>query len=257
MGRAIQRVVDILEFVAGARDGRTHADLSRGLGIPKSTLTDLLKDLVHRQYLDVQRDGTYLIGPGSLVISRAYLRRLNAVSLAADILMELRNQTNEGVVLMVRHDLEVVVVGRENSHRPLSAPMIIGDRGPLVTTAGGKAILAFAGDENIDHVITETKKRGFSTLRPINEAELKTELKQVRDGGLAFSREEWLESIVGFGLPVMGQEGPICAISFAALSTRMTDARILEIEPLLRAAVNKLSARLAGVTMADLQQIRS
>lgn len=255
MGRAIQRVVDILEFVAAAQDGRTHSDLAKGLGIPKSSLTDLLKDLVDRHYLEVRRDGVYLIGPGSLSISRSYLKRLDAVSLASDILVFLRDETDEGVVLMVRHDLEVVVVSKENSNHAVGAPMIIGDRGPLVSTAGGKALLAFMGDEAIDNVIKDSERRGI-TLRPIHKANLKRELKLVREGGLAFSREEWLESVIGIGLPVMGLDGPICSISFGAPMTRMTEARIRQIEPVLRKGVDRLSARLAGITMADLRAVR-
>ncbi len=255
MGRAIQRVVDILEFIASGHEGRSHADISRELGIPKSTLTDLLRDLVDRQYLDARKDGTYLIGPGSLVISRAYLRRLDAVSLANDILDDLRDATGEVVVLMVQHDLEVVVVGKADSYRPIVATMIIGDRGPLVSTAGGKAVLAFMSDERIDWVIEETQRRGLTRL-PIDKAVLKQELKDVRAGQMAFSRDEWLEGVTGIGLPVLGQDGPICAISFGALTTRMNDARILEIGPILRTAVDKLSARLSGVTTADFKARR-
>src|SRR4051794_28981343 len=80
MGRATQRSIEILELIAQASGKWTHAQIARELAIPKSTLTDLLRDLVARGYLELNDNGEHLIGPSVLALSRSYLRRMDVVS---------------------------------------------------------------------------------------------------------------------------------------------------------------------------------
>src|SRR5437667_11220187 len=70
MGKATQRAIDILELLAHDDGKWSHAEIARRLDIPKSTLTDLLRDLVQRQYLELDSGAAlYLLGQRVLTLS--------------------------------------------------------------------------------------------------------------------------------------------------------------------------------------------
>ena len=60
--KSADRVLDLLEFIC-RRGSASHAEISIALGIPKSSLTHLLRNLVARRYLDLS-DGTNMFELG-------------------------------------------------------------------------------------------------------------------------------------------------------------------------------------------------
>ncbi|RYZ00913.1 MAG: MarR family transcriptional regulator, partial [Comamonadaceae bacterium] len=52
MVKSAFRVLDLLELLAGTGRAMTHSELARRSGIPKSSLTQLLRTLVQRGYVD-------------------------------------------------------------------------------------------------------------------------------------------------------------------------------------------------------------
>ena len=51
MVKSAARVFQVLEFIVGNKEGRSHKELSGELDIPKSSLSALLSNLVSREYL--------------------------------------------------------------------------------------------------------------------------------------------------------------------------------------------------------------
>jgi IclR family transcriptional regulator, acetate operon repressor len=246
MGRATQRSIEILELIAEANRKWTHAQIARQLAIPKSTLTDLLRDLVQRSYLEVDAAGEYLIGPSVLMLSRSYLRRMDVVSRSKDILLRLCEKSDEASSVAVRQGLEIVVVAQERPLKPFVAAMTLGDRAPLIATAVGKSILAFLGEQTIGDIIKQSAKQSFHLLKPKSQAALKAELAGIRAGALARNAEEWMEGLGAVALPILTPDGPIASIAVAAPIVRMTKKWLDAVEPQLRHAAWELSLRMGG-----------
>lgn len=244
MGRATQRSIEILELIAQASGKWTHAQIARQLAIPKSTLTDLLRDLVNRNYLELGESGEYLIGPSVLTLSRSYLRRMDVVSRSRDILLKLCAQSDEASSVAVRQGLEIVVVAQERPIKPLVAAMTLGDRAPLVATAVGKSMLAFMDEDVVADIIRQSTKQGFKLLKPKSAAALRTELATIRAGAMAQNSEEWMEGINAIALPVLSPDGPVASVAVAAPVARMTKKWLAAVEPHLRQAAQDLSVRM-------------
>jgi DNA-binding IclR family transcriptional regulator len=246
MGRATQRSIEILELIAQSNRKWTHAQIARELAIPKSTLTDLLRDLVQRNYLELSEIGEYLIGPGVLMLSRSYLRRMDVVSRSKDILLRLCEKSDEASSVAVRQGLEIVVVAQERPIKPFVAAMTLGDRAPMIATAVGKSMLAFLDEKSIDDVIKQSAEQGFHLLKPKSQTALKAELAGIRSGALARNAEEWMEGLGAIALPILTPDGPIASIAVAAPLVRMTKKWTDAVEPQLRRAARDLSLRMGG-----------
>lgn len=246
MGRATQRSIEILELVAQVTGRWSHAEIARRLDIPKSSLTDLLRDLVLRQYLELGPGGEYLIGPSVLILSRAYFKRMDVVTRSKGILSQLCESADEAASIAVRQGIEIVVVAQERPSKPLVAAMTLGDRAPMIATAAGKAILAHLDEDSVTEIIRQGG-HGLKLLKPRGQAALLAELERIRAGALATNDEEWMEGISAIALPILTPEGPVASIAVAAPESRMTSAWLALVEPQLRRAAHDLTLRMGGV----------
>ena len=246
MGRATQRSLDILELIANEQKGMPHAEIARRLNIPKSTLTDLLRDLVARNYLELDNAGCYLIGPGTLSISRAYLNRVDIVNRSGLILSQLCEHVDETAAITLRQGIEMVVVAQARPHGPLAAVMAPGDRGPMIATAGGKAILAFSPDDEIARVYKETRNAGYKIRKLLSESALREQLKAVRAGEPAYSRDEWIEGVTSLSFPIFDDRAVVASLTVPAATTRLAGRRMKTVATAVKRAANELTMRMGG-----------
>jgi DNA-binding IclR family transcriptional regulator len=109
--------------------------------------------------------------------------------------------------------LERIVVG------PIRLPTRRGGRKPAYCTALGKAMAAYDADA-IHAVISAPMPR--KTTKTITEpVALWTELKRVRETGVAFDRGEAYEELVCVAAPIRGAGHPIGAVSVTGSAGRM------------------------------------
>lgn len=248
MVKSATRTLDILECVAASRSGLSHADIARSLGIPKSSLTRLLRSLAFRRYLELDPDAAlFTIGPQVLPLSRAYLERLDPVRLAGPVARSLRDAVGEAVTLAVLDGTEMVVLVQEPSGKPLAPIANVGDRAPALLSASGKAIAAFLDDAEVDKLFAELERLKDVPVR-LSPRMIRKQLHDIRHGAIAISREESIPGVAALGLPVFGpdESRPLAALAVALPAFRLSDAVRAKIERHLRPAVAEATTRLGG-----------
>jgi DNA-binding IclR family transcriptional regulator len=241
MVKSATRTLDILELVAGVPDGLSHTEIGRRLGIPKSSLTGILRDLTARRYLDVsEKAGAFTIGSQTLVLARGFLGRINVIRVLTPLLRDLRDRTGQAVTLsIIRHD-EVVVVGQEAAHGFLSPIMRVGDRAPVMRTASGRALAAFLEFADLERILTKER------FEPVEVTDLLRQFERIRAGGIARADGKWIPDIVVMALPVFGHESdqPCASLAVAVPNSRFTENYAGEIETTLRATTDEACTRL-------------
>lgn len=142
---AAERALDLLVAMAGASGPVTAAQLSRDLGMPRSTTYQLLDVLGERgfvRHLAEQRRWT--LGLTAFEVGSAFLRREPIERQAQPVLRTLAGTAPIPVVahLGVVHGHETVYLLKEQSDHPLTTVTEVGVRLPAALTASGRAILA-------------------------------------------------------------------------------------------------------------------
>jgi DNA-binding IclR family transcriptional regulator len=161
-------------------------------------------------------------------------QRLRAA--AAPIIRDLWDLTGERIGLWVHHDAEMVSITAVPGRLPMLSTRA-GMRSPALTTASGKAFLAFCDD-------TEIVDRVSAPLIEDAAVRFRVELSQVRESAIAADDGVAYPGIVAFASPVQSAEGTVIgAISIAGLSGSLDQDRV---GPLVRTAGRDLSRRLAA-----------
>ncbi len=140
---AARQVLALLDVLARQPGPVPAAVLMRELGLPRSTVYHLLRELTDAGLaVHLPEERRYGLGPTALELGSAYLRQEPLARLARPVLARLVDRVGESGHLAVLHGREVLYVVEE---RALGrAPLVtdVGVRLPAHLTASGRALLA-------------------------------------------------------------------------------------------------------------------
>ncbi|MGI9824921.1 IclR family transcriptional regulator [Agromyces sp. Marseille-Q5079] len=229
----LDRILAILDTVRESHGSTTITQLAQATGIPKSTVSRLVGDLVRQRYLMRTRDGV-VIGLRLFELGARASTPKRLIVAAMPVLAQLFNATGEHLNVAVQEGRDMLsVISVRGRLRPV--PSRAGVRVPSVTTALGKAALAFTEDEAVLGSV-------MLGLDPRRRRLLERELAAIRMDGVAIDRCETFPGVVGVASPVLSPDGmPVAAISVAGPVTDMDANRMM---PLVRHAGLALTHRL-------------
>lgn len=241
--KSAYRVLDVLEALT---DGpATLSELSRLLGIPKSSLHGLLRTLSERGWVAPIEGGTrFRLGLRALQVGTRFVDEDEVVSQVAPSLDRLAAATGEAVQQARLDRDQVVYLAKRESAHPVRLISSIGSRLPAHATALGKALLAARSDELVQRLLTAP----YTTLtaRTLTGWEqLAAELALTRERGYAVDDGEAADGLRCFGVVVpqgRGRRAPTDAISVSVPVFRLDPDRQQE----LVAALLEEQARLGG-----------
>lgn len=167
-------------------------------------------------------DGTYTLSPRFLRLgswSRNEMRLFRAAKPKID---ELSDTTPGLTSLLVEDHGQGVYVYRAGDDSYLyERPE--GETVPLHASAAGKAVLAFLDESEFERTLN---RHGLTNTTPstvTDEAALASELQDIREGGVASARGEWLEDWHGVAYPITrGTDGPVGAVSVSGPVDELT-----------------------------------
>ncbi len=231
----LDRIIAVLDAVKESQGTITITDIAGRTGLPKSTVSRLVTDLAAQRYLERTEEGVVLGLRLFELGARASLPR-RLVNAAAPVLRNLSDMTGERVGLWVQQGTDMISVAAVAGRLPM-LPTRAGMRSPALTTASGKAYLAFCTD------LTVVNRISASLIA--DDADIfREELAHVRASVVAVDVEASYPGILAVATPVLSSERAVLgAISIAGPSGSMDPERAA---PLVRAAGTTVTRRLAA-----------
>ncbi|MCF6368514.1 IclR family transcriptional regulator [Rhizobium halophilum] len=249
--RAVERALSLLSVVGkGAQVGVSLADVVRQSGLNKPTARRLLIALIGARL--VEQDQTtrrYFLGPELYVLGMLASTRYGLLEMAADSLHRLSMVTKDtSFVSMRRGDYAVCLHRQEGTHPVKTHALLAGDQNPLGVGAGSLAMLATLPDEEIAAILRRTEGVIAAQYPGYTREVIEQDVRQTRLRGYAVNPGRVIASSWGIAMAVMSPDGRLAgALSIAAIDSRMTEARQLELAALLAEEVRRVQLKLNEV----------
>jgi DNA-binding IclR family transcriptional regulator len=242
--QTISRAIRALQLVASqAPHGMRLVDLSTQMGLERPTAHRLLKALTLEGML-VQSPASrrYTLGPLLFELGISAAHQFNLRDICQPVCMTLAEQTGDTSFLFLRSGYDAVCISRTQGTYPIQTPSVpVGSRQPLGVSAGGLALLSALPEAEIEAVIRAVEPR-LSAYGDLDADKLFELCMTAKFVGYALTGNHAVPGVRAVGLPIYNlAKSPVAAITVAATQTRMNEARIATILPMLKRAAKEVT----------------
>ena len=245
--QAVQRTLEIIDVIQG-NGGARVTEIADEVGISKGTVHCHLATLEESGYV-INNGSEYELGLRFLDLAHHAKQRISIYDMTMSEVDTLAEESGEMALFTVEEDGEGVCLYKAEGEEAVQTEVYVGYRNELYHTAVGKAILAFMAPERRDNIIDNTEFEALTANTITSEAELREELKQIREERIAYNHEETINGLVGVGAPIRDQDGTIYgAVSLIGPVRRMGKDRLEnEITELIRRTVNIIEINITSL----------
>lgn len=244
---SLKRGVVLLKLLAtGGARGCPLSELSEKSGMPHPSAHRILKQLIVERLVEHNREThRYKLGPLAFELGIAGSTMHDMRDLCEPAMVALERDTEDTVYLVIRSGFEAVCMHRLEGSFPIRTLVLeVGSRRPLGVGAGGLAILAAIEPQEREEIIERVSPTlpAFDRLTP--EA-LTEACDRTSEEGVAVIQNKVSLGVTAVGAHFCDSMGtPLGAISVAALSQRMTAARVPRISERVRQAAREIEQNL-------------
>lgn len=179
---ALEKGLDILEFLSAASVPQTQTEVARALGRSSSEIFRMLGCLEGRGYLvRDEHSGRYALSLRLFELAHTHASIDGLLRAARDPMREIAESIHESVHLSVQRGDDVLILVEEESPEPIRLSISVGTRQPLLKTASGRLLLAH-WDEAKRRTFLERSGLYADLTRQDQEA-LEDSLRRAREDG--------------------------------------------------------------------------
>jgi IclR family transcriptional regulator, KDG regulon repressor len=243
---AVERALNILEAAAHRRDGLTNSEISRKLGIPKSSASYILRTLERRGYLRRETEtGRYRLGLKILSLGGDAQANLDIADVALPFMRVLVEKIHMTVHLAVLDQGEAVYIEKVEAPGFFKVNTWVGRRMFLHSTSVGKCLLAWLPKHDVEALVKQQglKKRTPKTITTMTR--LLADLEHIKKEGYAVDDEENSLGARCLGAPVFDVTGNVvAALGASGTLTQVDEASMPRIAEALEETARRISRQM-------------
>lgn len=250
MGRAVPavtRTLDILELFLD-RPSLSAPEITERLGLPRTTVHELLSTLTDRAYLIAipGQPTRYRLGMRLFQLGSVFADQLDLAHEAREIAQKVAADCDETVHVAVLDGADVVYIAKVDSTHSVRMVSAVGRRLPAHCTAVGKALLSELSPDALDARCPRDRELPGMTPHSITSpARLRAHLEEIRERGLSYDECESNEGVFCVAAPIHDHTGAmVAAMSISTPVIRWNAERRDEWSELIRSGAAELSQRL-------------
>ncbi|GAA4833812.1 IclR family transcriptional regulator [Saccharopolyspora rosea] len=243
---AVERAFDVLELFLDA-DELSAPEITAKLGLPRTTVHELVGTLAERGYLMSADRGRFRLGVRSFQLGAAYADRLDVAREGRHVAEQIAARCRETVHVGVRDGTEVLYVAKVDSSHPVRMVSAVGARLPAHCTAVGKVLLAALPRAELDALYADRRLTAMTANSTTNRRALRRELDRIARDGVAREYCESNEAVACVAAPVRDHTGAVvAALSISVPILRWNDDVERDLADLVRHGAAAFSERLGG-----------
>ena len=241
--QSIQRALALLNCFSTEEPRLGLLELSKKLGLHKSTVYRLIRTLEHENYLQKCNDSEqYTLSSKFLELSRIVLDSLDLRKVSLPVMQELSDSIGYLVFLSQKSNEQKVCIEKIGVRRGLQPTIRIGQILPLHIGSSGKVLMAYTPGKEVNKYLE--RERAFDTQEKRDK--YKAQLAEIRAQGYATGFNERVQDGGAISAPIFDFKGHIAAaLTVAGLETNIrTDFD--KLLPAVLTAAQKISYQLGS-----------
>lgn len=202
--RQVDNVFELFELFAKDKRPLTLTTIARTLGIPKSSVFNLIDTLLSRGLIyETRQRGGYYPTPrlfeiaGQIMEGDVFLQGIHGE------LESLASDTGETVLLAARQGAEVIYVDVVESDSPIRYFAKYGERRPLHVTSTGRAILTSYEPHERARILAAIPFENYKTNAMLEPEDLLKQLELSAKRGYTIDRANLMSDVMGIGMPLV------------------------------------------------------
>ena len=243
--QAVLRAIALLKAFTDQQPELGLAELARLVGLNKTTAYRLLTALESEgMIIRPAETEAYRLGPEIIAMGGRALRANDLRSVSRAELQQLAQNVGEAATLEILLDNEVLIVEEIPGGHLVSTNQAVGTRWPAHATSTGKVMLADLPPAALKAVLNQplVQLTDHTITDPIG---LQAELERVRQQGYSVADQEIEIGFMAVGAPLRNHDrAVVAAISVNGPTARLTPDRIAAVSRQVRAAADRISAKL-------------
>jgi DNA-binding IclR family transcriptional regulator len=242
---SVERAFAILEFLNSSRRGWNISEMSRKLGLPKSSTHVLFSTLDKLGYIkEYQSSRRYQLSPKLYGLGRRALEATPLPIIALPHLHWLVQQTSLTAHVGILEKRQVVFVQKVDGPGIIKFDTYIGKCSQLHCTGLGKSLVSFQPEEEIALLLDKYNFSRFTKKTISSYSSFMTECERIRRSGYSIDDEEEELGIRCVAVPIISDGIAVAAISVTGTTAQMPQESIAAIVSKTMCAAAKIAAQL-------------
>lgn len=227
--QVIARAAAIMRTLGDHPKGLSLARIAREVNLPRSTVQRIITALEDERLVEpLGPGGGFRLGPAlGQLLNRT---QSDIISMVGPSIEAAAENLQETVILASLVGDKVFIVYCAVAKRELRIVFPVGMHAPAYATAAGKILLANQDDSALKTLLPKTIPQ--HTPLTLNASELNQQLASIRQEGMAYEEEEYIEGVSALAVSVTTYLGNY-AITVIAPTTRAARRKALFVEALL------------------------
>ncbi|KFL55805.1 IclR family transcriptional regulator [Burkholderia pyrrocinia] len=232
---ALDKGLDILELLAGQKEGLTRTEIAKELGRSSGELFRMLERLVARRYVMRLTGGDrYSLSLKLFALAHQHPPTNRLITYAMPQMQRFVDAVEQSCHLSVYDRGNLLVIAQVDGPGTWGISVRLGSRISLANTTSGRVMLSFQDPDRRAQMLADYRK--IKDKAPLNEQELAYACQSIRQAGYLRQDSREAYGITDLSVPILGADGHAIAVLTCPYMRRI-DAHIA---PTLYAALERL-----------------
>lgn len=243
---SVIRSFDVLELFSREEDEIGISEMSRRLGLYKSTVHRIVSTLVYKGILEQNSgNGKYRLGLKLYKLGIIARDHDELINIASPYLYRLTERTGETSNLVVMEGTMCMYVAQQESSQMIRMFTRLGARVFPHCSGAGKVLLSDMSEEEIDSIVEANGLARYAENTITTREELKNELLKVKELGYAFDNGEREEGVMCIAAPIRDHNRRVIAsLSISGPKYRFQGRELEELILIVKKHAQGISAEL-------------
>lgn len=207
---ALDKGLDILEFLAAAPNGLTQVEIAKGLGRGPNEIYRMLNTLVRRNYVTSSPEGDkYMLSLKLLMLANAHPPRRRLLDIAEPLMRKVAQESEQSCQLATWEDGDVVITSAISAPGNWRLALRTGASIGVYNTGSGRVLSAFQTADIREKMLNDHQL--VKGEESIDASEFEQILARIRADGYAHEPSQTIRGVTNLSFPILDLSGSAIA----------------------------------------------